>query len=90
MIEGIKEKVIGIIAELFAQENVDRDLLEYVNLVDDLGMDSLTFISIVVEVESVFGIEVPDEVLLMEEWQTVEKIVGIIEKEVQSKTDEEG
>ena len=60
------------------------------NLVDDLGMDSLTFISIVVEVESVFGIEVPDEVLLMEEWQTVEKIVGIIEKEVQSKTDEEG
>ena len=82
MIEGIKEKVIGIIAELFAQENVDRDLLEYVNLVDDLGMDSLTFISIVVEVESVFGIEVPDEVLLMEEWQTVEKIVGMINGEI--------
>ena len=78
MLEGIKEQVIEIVAELFAEANVDRDMLEYVNLVDDLEMDSLAFISIVIEVETAFGIEVPDEMLLMEEWQTVEEIVGIV------------
>ena len=49
------------------------------DLIDDLGMDSMTFISIVVEIEFVFNIIVPDDILLMENFKNVDDIVGVIE-----------
>ena len=59
--ETIKQEVIELISELFKDKGFDIDIIEYVDLIDDLGMDSITFISIVVEVEAHFGIEVPDD-----------------------------
>ena len=79
----IKEKLIGKLAELFADENIDIDLLEYVDLIDDAGMDSMTFISIVVEIEALFDIIVPDEMLLMEKFRKVDFIVVIVESAMQ-------
>ena len=51
-------------------------------------MDSITFISIVVEVEAHFGIEVPDDMLLLENFKCVEDIVSIIENELLKKSEE--
>lgn len=83
--ETIKQEVIELISELFRDKGFDIDILEYVDLIDDLGMDSITFISIVVEVEAYFNIEVPDDMLLMDNFKKVDKIVNIIVNELDSK-----
>lgn len=66
----IKEKIIEIISNLFSESGVDKDVLEYVDLIDDLGMDSVNFISLIIEIETSFEIQIPDEWLLMEKFQT--------------------
>ena len=86
--DEIKEKLISLCAEIFKDSNVDTDLLEYVDFSDDLGMDSITFISIVVEVEDIFGITVPDDMLLMENFRNVDGIIKIIEGEMNSDNDD--
>lgn len=86
--ETIKQEVIELISELFKDKGFDIDIIEYVDLIDDLGMDSITFISIVVEVEAHFGIEVPDDMLLLENFKCVEDIVSIIENELLKKSEE--
>ena len=81
----IKEKLIGKLAELFEDRKVDNDLLEYVDLLDDMGMDSMTFITILVEIETMFGITVPDDTLLMENFRKVENIVELVINELKKK-----
>lgn len=75
----IKAKVIDMLNNLFPNSGVDSDILEYVDLIDDLGMDSVTFISMVVEIESIFEIIVPDDMLLMENFRNVDGILAVIE-----------
>ena len=58
------------------------DVLEYVDLIEEWGMDSITFISIVVEIEAHFDIEVPDDMLLLENFKCVDDIVSIVENEL--------
>lgn len=48
------------------------------NLVD-LGMDSTTFIQIIVKLEKVFECEIPDEKLLITEMDTVQKMVDVLQ-----------
>ena len=42
-------------------------------------MDSITFISIVVEIEDVFEITVSDDLLLIENFRNVDSIIQIVE-----------
>ena len=79
--EQIKKEVVSLIAELFKDKGVDSDIIEYVDLIDDLGMDSITFISIVVEIEAKFNIIVPDEMLVMDNFRNVDGIVALVERE---------
>lgn len=81
----IKGKLISQFAELFEDRNVDTDLLEYVDLIDDMGMDSMTFISIVVEIEALFEITVPDDMLLMENFKKLDNIVELVVNELETK-----
>lgn len=46
--------------------------------VDDLGLDSLTILEIVVEVDYSFGVKIPEE--KMEKIRTVEDTVRIVEE----------
>ena len=82
----IKTKIIDMLNNLFPDFGVDTDILEFVDLIDDLGMDSMIFISIVIEVESTFDITVPDEMLLMENFRNVDEIIKIVENEINSKS----
>lgn len=77
--DEIKNNLIDMIQNLFPDSGVDKDVLPYVDLIDDLGMDSIIFISIVVEVEDLFGITVPDDMLLMENFRDIDGIIQIIE-----------
>ena len=86
--ETIKQEVIELVSELFKDNGFDIDIIEYVDLIDDMGMDSITFISIVVEVEAHFNIEVPDDMLLFENFKCVDDIVSVIENELSKKLEE--
>lgn len=44
----------------------------------NLGIDSIAFIHIVVEIEECFGIEIPDEYLVLSEMGTINKIVSVV------------
>ena len=76
--EEIKEKLITLCAEIFENSGVDTDLLEYVDFEDDLGMDSLTFITLLVEVEAAFGITIPDDLLLMDNFKNMGDVIQIV------------
>ena len=74
----IKPILIDMLAAFFSESGISKDALEYADLVDDLSMDSITFISIVVEIEDVFEITVPDNMLLVENFRNVGQIIQII------------
>lgn len=80
--EEIKEKVIDLVGDLFSDLDFDKDILEYIDLIDDAGMDSITFVSIVVEIEAAFEIIIPDDMLLKEYFRNLDAIMGIIEQEM--------
>ena len=75
----IRLKIISMISDLFPDTGIDADVIEYVDLIDDLGMDSVSFISIVIEVESLFNIIVPDDMLLLECFRNVDQICEVVE-----------
>ena len=76
---AIKQHLNDMLSALFPNAGIDADILVDVDLIDDLNMDSITFISIVVEIEDIFGITVPDDMLLMESFRNVDRIIHIIE-----------
>ena len=76
--EEIKEKLIELCAEIFQGSGVEMDLLEYVDFEDDLGMDSLTFITLLVEVEAAFDITIPDNMLLMDNFKNMGDVIQIV------------
>lgn len=43
-----------------------------------LGMDSIAFIHIIVAIENLFGIEIPDEKLLITELDTIRKMIDVV------------
>ena len=74
----IKEKVIDIVFTLFKDQNIDKDLIEHVNLVSDMNMESIIFISLIVNIENEFLVIIPDEFLLMDYFRTIDDIVFTI------------
>ena len=69
------EKVLRIINIILdsplIQEHIDSDL-------STLGIDSITFIRLIVALEEAFEVEIPDEYLLMTQLNTVRKIQQVL------------
>lgn len=76
----IKNKIINVLNELFSEAGVDKDILEYVDLVDDLGMDSINFVSIIIELETLFDVQIPDDWILIERFRSYSLIYSAIVK----------
>ena len=77
-VDEIKNKVIELLRELLPDSDIDPDTLEYADLVDDFGMDSMIFISILVEIEASYDISIPDNMLLINNFRKVNDIIDII------------
>ena len=77
---NIKNELIKLVSELFQDKGIDPDLIEYVDLIDDLGMDSMIFLSVIIELETTFDIIIPDDLLLMENFREIDTIVDIVKK----------
>lgn len=77
-IEEVKEKLIQLIPNLFKDNGFEVKDIETCDLVEDLGMDSLIFMTLIVELEEVFELNIPDELLLVENFNRFDKILHII------------
>lgn len=71
----ISEKVLDIIKTNIGIEIYPWQFDEDLNVI---GIDSISFIQIVVALEDNFEIEIPDEKLLMEEMGTFNKITMVV------------
>lgn len=56
------------------------DSIDCVDFINDLGMDSIMFITLVVEIETRFDITIPDHLLSMEHFNTIDAAVDIVSK----------
>lgn len=81
----VKKELIDLIIEVFKNQEFDANIIEYTDLLEDLGMDSLSFISLVIEIESHFKITIPDETLLLDNFKFVDDIVVIVNQEIVKK-----
>lgn len=81
----IKKKIIEIIHKLFQGSGVSMEVLAYANFIDDLGMDSINFISLIIELETEFHIQIPDEWLLIENFGECDLIFSLVSKLITQK-----
>lgn len=69
-------KIIEIVNENV--ENLKLTSDKYDADLSQLGMDSIKFITIVIAFEEAFGIEIPDEYLLITELGTINKMKSVV------------
>lgn len=73
--QEIRDKIYELLDEVGAVE-IDGDGNKV--LISD--MDSIQLISLVVEIEECFGIEIPDEYLVTEFFESVEHVIDIVQQ----------
>lgn len=76
MREDILDKVLKVL-----NANLENTEITFEQTEDDLsalGVDSITFIRIIVALEEAFDIEIPDEKLLLIEMNTISKMTEVI------------
>lgn len=69
----MKEQVCSIVRNLLTLD--ESVLLNDDQSLEELGLDSMLFIEIVVELETVFNVEIPDDYLVIASLNTVNKLV---------------
>lgn len=78
----IKERVISVLFKGLDEEYVldylSSSEIESIDLFDDLGFESIRFITAIVELENHFDIEIPDDYLSVENLSTVGAIVSMV------------
>ena len=67
--EVLKESTVS-------DKDIDKNLMAY-------GMDSIKFIHMIVDIEKYYGCEIPESKLLLEEMNTIEKIMNVLMSVIQ-------
>ncbi len=75
----IRERILNIITNVLECEEL-IDNIPNLDLREDLGMDSINFVTLIVYIEDEFKIEIPIDKLEMKNFNTLENIEKIIEK----------
>lgn len=73
----VKDKIFEIINTL-SDKKENMAITEDTTLSNDLEFDSLTIFEVIVEIESYFNIEIPDEYLDIEKLDKVGNIIEIV------------
>lgn len=73
--KGILEVLTGI----FPNKSINIDDTD--SFIDNLGMDSITFVSYVIGIEEKFAIDVPDEYSLPSKLDSIKKTLDLLQKE---------
>lgn len=75
MNDKVKE-VLNIVNEIIEGANVDESMIS--QDLQELGMDSITFVKVIIEIEDNYDIEIPDKYLRIPDMNTVEKIAEVL------------
>ena len=70
------EKIKQIIEEISPYIDIQMDT----NLFDEGIMDSLAIFALVMQIEDTYGVEVPDDAITKENFETIESIVVFVQK----------
>lgn len=73
---NIEEKVKKILCELSGEESIENDA----GLQEDLALDSLMMVTMLVEIEEVFGIELDEKDMNPFDFSTVQTIIDMVTK----------
>ena len=74
--EEIRDKIAKIIEDYV--EEIQLNCLKYDKNLKEMGLDSFTFVIVIVEIEEFFGVEIADEYLLQSEMSTVNRMADIV------------
>lgn len=77
-IEEIKSELFNLCRMVFVDAKYDQEMFEYLDFVDDLAMESLEFVTLIVQIESCFDIQIPDELISMDNFRNMDDIANII------------
>ena len=72
------EKIQGICNELFEYQFPDDINNTVINLVEDLGMNSIEFVTLVIKIEDYFKITIPDAYLDFELMNNISVITNLV------------
>ena len=73
---NIEETVKGILTELSGEELIKNTF----RLQEDLGLDSLMMVTMLVEIEDIFGIELDETDMNPFELSTVQNVIDMVSK----------
>ena len=72
--------VEGVLRVINLLDNIEVSNEQLDESLPDLGMDSISFIQIVVGFEEAFDCEIPDFKLLISEMDTVQKMIDVLQE----------
>lgn len=72
--------VEGILRVINSLDNIEVSTEQLDEYLPNLGMDSISFIQIVVGLEETFDCEIPDSKLLISEMDTVQKMLDVLQE----------
>lgn len=72
--------VEGVLRVINLLDNIEVSNEQLDESLPDLGMDSISFIQIVVGLEEAFDCEIPDSKLLISEMDTVQKMLDVLQE----------
>ena len=73
---NVEQTIIDIVKNVINDENIV--ITEDVNLINDVGMDSISLIMFIVKVEEKFQIILPDEIFTTECLSNLSSIISVI------------
>ena len=83
----IKDKLKKIIAEIATAKTSINEINDETVLTDDLGFDSIQMVSLIVEIESTFGITMEDDDLDIEKLNVFKHLTKMLEEKYQNNND---
>lgn len=79
--EQLKKELSKILIAILKEKGYETENIENADFISELGMDSITHIIFIIEIESFFGVEVTDDLLLIEKFRCLDDIALWIERE---------
>ena len=77
----MKEVMVeGILRVINSLDNIEVSAEQLEESLPSLGMDSISFIQIIVGMEEAFDCEIPDSKLLISEMDTVQKMLDVLQE----------
>ena len=73
----VKFKIDTVIVNILGENGIYLSSISDISLLE-LGIDSILFITLVIEIEEEFGINIPDEYMNLEDLSSLDKICKIV------------